>query len=491
VREIGREAVALAEALWDKVDDLPIVPSAFRISPVRYQFYGHGAFMGAAPALLADHRWRRILAFLMPDVYADMVAVVRAGEGPPRLIPMFENNPVMAAFGVVRSFASRLDAPEDPGDLAGMEWDVFVDGDLVEAWERATGDERAALLVRIADGMVIAHASSADTVQEAMGICQYRDVRKTRKTHMGGVEAGAWLDLFARALELARAPDLGAALRAMAREERMVSDEQCADGTFARPRPPLAAVRAFGEVSGRRHLSIVLEIKSLRSTPGFLTDLVAEWNRRGLHVAGVCSFLLDEIRGVSAMTQEIDGEALPGPREILFFHYAGDLQHACDEGTLPPGQSVLFNGASLLYAEEGVEDGPSAYRIKEDAVADLGRYRARHDLHVGLYVQEGDCDEAAAGLLSDLVGREPATFDLGFAWGGLRDEVAIGRATHPRLGYGSQRTLGKVGKARHWQVTGVPAPPVEEDAESPASPPIDPEEPDAQPPPHSGPARWA
>ncbi len=458
-REIGREAAALAEALWDRLEDLPLAPSAFRISPVRNQFYGHGAFMGAAPALLADTRWRRILAFLMPDVYADIEEAVRSGEGPPRFIPMFENNPVMCAFGVVRSFASRLDEASDPGDLAGMEWDVFVDGDLVEALERAEPAERPALLARITDGLVIAHASSADTVQEAMGICQYRDVRKTRKTHLGGVEFAAWLDLFARSLELDRVPDLDGAIRAMAREDRVVSEEQCVAGTFASPRPPRAAVEAFQAVTGRRHLSIVLEIKSLRSTPAFLGDLVAELNRRGLHVAAVCAFLLDEIRGVSGISQEVDGERLPGPREILFFHYAGDLQLACDAGEVPAGQAVLFNGASLLQAEEGEENGPSAYRVKEDVVADLAEYRARHDLQVGLYVQEGDCDEAAAGLLSDLVGREPSTFRLGFAWGGLRDEVAIGRAGSPRLGYGAQRRLGMLGKARQWRVASAsPAP---------------------------------
>ncbi|MBN1336386.1 MAG: 2Fe-2S iron-sulfur cluster binding domain-containing protein [Deltaproteobacteria bacterium] len=112
----------------------------------------------------------------------------------------------------------------------------------------------------------------------------------------------------------------------------------------------------------------------------------------------------------------------------------------------------MFNGASLLDAEEGEENGPSAYRVKEGVIAELAEYRARHDLHVGLYVQEGDCDETAADLLSSLVARKPATFDLGFAWGGLRDEVAIGRAASPRLGYGPQRRLGLVGKARQWRL---------------------------------------
>ena len=148
--------------------------------------------------------------------------------------------------------------------------------------------------------------------------------------------------------------------------------------------------------------------------------------------------------------QQVLGQQLPGPREVLFFHFAGELQQACDAGELPAGVSVLFNGASLLEADE---DGECvSYRIKEDVIVEISEYKARHGLHIGLYVQEGDCDSAAAQHLSSLVGRSDDPFDLGFAWGGLRGQVSIEPGAEPRMGYGNQWGLELVGQARHWKV---------------------------------------
>ena len=79
-------------------------------------------------------------------------------------------------------------------------------------------------------------------------------------------------------------------------------------------------------------------------------------------------------------------------------------------------------------------------------------YKARHGLHIGLYVQEGDCDSGAAACLSALVARGDDPFDLGFAWGGLREEVGIETGEWPRMGYGSQRSLELVGRAFQWEV---------------------------------------
>lgn len=129
-RILGAEVIQLGAMVWDKVDDLPLVPASFKLTPIRTQFYGHGAFMGAAPALLADPRWRRILAFLMPDVFEEVRTVLAAGGGPLALIPMMENNPVLAAFGVFRGASSRREGgDESPHHMSGIEWDVFVDAD--------------------------------------------------------------------------------------------------------------------------------------------------------------------------------------------------------------------------------------------------------------------------------------------------------------------------------------------------------------------------
>jgi hypothetical protein len=273
---------------------------------------------------------------------------------------------------------------------------------------------------------------------------------------MGGVEVTHWMDLFGRALELAEAPDLDAAIRHMSSEPRTTSAEECLRHTFAIPRPWSCAVDAYRRVTGASELSIVLEIKSLRSTPLLLADLMFELNRRGVHVAGVGAFAMEEIAGVSAHHQRIEDRWYPGPREVLFFHFAGDVQAAAENGALPHGQCVMFNGASLIDADPpppggGLFDARETYRIRHDVVDELGAVVAELGLQVGLYVQEGDTDATAAHLLAQLVEAREEVFALGFAWGGLRDAaVDLGSSEHDHRGYGGQRMLEFVGRARHW-----------------------------------------
>lgn len=448
-RKIEAEARQIGLQLLDVIDDLPFVPTLVPIRPVANQYYGHGAFMGAAPALLADEKWRYILAFLMPDVYVQVDTALKAGANNAALIPMFENNPVMCAFGTWYGIKRRQGQAARPaGDLTGMEWDVFVDSVQVEEWEATPGapedPARESVVEAIIDRMVIAHASTADTVQESVGVCQYPDVRRTLKTAMGGVVAPAWMDLFTRALRLAQVSDLKAAVLTMSAEARSASPDECDRNTFARPIPMPTAAELYRRFAGQR-FSVVLEMKTLRSTPLLLAALVRGLNRRGIHVAAVCSFSMDEIRGVSAQLQ---ADGLPGPREIQFFHYAGDLQLACDEGNLAPGQGVLFNGATLLRY---TPDDAKPYVIEDDVVAELGEYRQRFQVDIGIYVQEGDCDALAAGELSEMVATNPATFALGFAWGGLLDEAHVRPDGTDRRGLGSQAMLGMIGRARDWR----------------------------------------
>ncbi|MFT4975142.1 MAG: hypothetical protein ACI8S6_001029 [Myxococcota bacterium] len=445
--KLGEEAVDLAMRVWDQLDDLPFVPDAFRIPPITRQLYAHGAFMGAAPALLADERWRRILAFLMPDVYADVTEALRDGKSPSALIPMFENNPVMAAFGIWRSAQSDEDQWEL--DQVGVEWDLFIDGELAEAFEGTPEADRPALVEAILASAVVAHAAALDTLQENLGFCQHDDVRGTRKAKLGGVEVSAWLDLFARAFRLAEAEDPARLLLAMAAEGRVQEGEACLLHTFTEPISPAEAVETFCAVTGRERFSVVLDMKSLRSTPALFGALIGALNTHGIHVTAACSFALEEIEGLSQMMQHVGGIDLPGPREVLFFHYAGDLQRACDAGTVPSGMSVLFNGGSLLSVDSWFSKTPN-YTINAAVIEDLARYQRRHDLQIGLYVQEGDCDSAAAALLGELVEAHGETFRLGFAWGGLREEVAFEPGGEPRMGHGSQLALSFIGKANDW-----------------------------------------
>ena len=451
-----RLADRLADTLLMDIDFAKIIDAFWltarsTFKPVAIQYYGHGAFMGAAPALLADPQWRRILAFLMPDVFTALEQRIQQGADASQLIPMLENNPVVAAYGTKRSatLSSQLDSPNH---LAGMEWDVFVDSALIAQWEAAEDESsKTKVMNAVLDTTMIAHGSSVDLIQESMGVCQYADVRRTPKTHFGGVEMDAWLDFYGRALFLSRHPDFDAAVKQMSAEPRSTRPEAAMIGTFALLWTVPTVVALHREVSKRELLSIIIDIKSLDSTPPFLSALVQHLNRLGLHVAAVGSFNRAETLGLSAHVQHVGDHTLPGPREVWFFHYAGDLQAVCEAGLVERGQSVMFNGASVIAHTTSVE-GLHAYTACEDILVELEIWREYLCLEVGLYVQEGDCDAGAAAALSEIIDTWPQTFSLGFAWGGLRDEAGLPSGPKPKLGYGSQRMLGYLGKAKHWQL---------------------------------------
>ena len=464
-REVEAEA-RLAEAevrqvgarLLEPFEGLTLFDAVLGIAPISTQYYGHGAFMGAAPALLADAKWRRILAVLMPDVFADVRQALDERDPMPKVIAMLENNPVMGAFGSLQAHAVSGDN-ESEHHLVGMEWDIFVDQDQIEAWEAAETEAARLRCMGVAvDTALIAHARSTDTVQESIGICQYRDVRRTPKSGLGGVELPVWIDLYARALELGFAADTEAAMARMDAEPRLEADEACDLHVFVERFPMERALALHARAAQGRMFSVVLDIKSLRTTPAFLRAFVAEMNRRGLHVSGVGSFLREELEGVSRQPQTVLGEVLEGPREIQFFHYAGDLQLACDSELIIYGQSVMFNGASLLDLVSAA-DGTATYSANYEVLDDLERYRSRHGLTIGFYVQEPDCDAEAASLLSDIATARSETFALGFAWGGLRDGANLPRSEAPRLGLGSQRLLEVVGRARRWCLVSLSEPP--------------------------------
>jgi hypothetical protein len=110
-------------------------------------------------------------------------------------------------------------------------------------------------------------------------------------------------------------------------------------------------------------------------------------------------------------------------------------------------------------------DGSATYSANYEVLDDLERYRARHGLTIGFYVQEPDCDAEAASLLSDIATARSETFALGFAWGGLRDGANLPRSGAPRLGLGSQRLLEVVGRARRWCLLSLSEPPASREGE--------------------------
>jgi len=94
----------------------------------------------------------------------------------------------------------------------------------------------------------------------------------------------------------------------------------------------------------------------------------------------------------------------------------------------------MFNAGFLIsYGATGVstsrtgsfpyisisKDKSKTYAIINDHVEQLRRIRTQQpSLKIALYVQEYDIDARALGLIFNLVNRETAIFNAGFAWGG-------------------------------------------------------------------------
>lgn len=87
------------------------------IPRIRHLAYAHGGFFGAAPFLLADPQWVRVLRRLLPDVYVEISRRVLFSPSS-KLIHWAENNPVVAAYGAVQAL-ERLEEEEDGGGGGG------------------------------------------------------------------------------------------------------------------------------------------------------------------------------------------------------------------------------------------------------------------------------------------------------------------------------------------------------------------------------------
>lgn len=406
------------------------------IPETKNQFYAHGAFMGAAPQLMADKKWNRILEVLMPDVHTDATRALRKGPNSQELILMFENNPVMGAYGMYQT--RQMDITREGGrsdrisKMQAMEWDVFLPTTIVEKYHKApTEAEKARLAHDMVNEMLIAHGTASQTVREnVLGIRQYDNVKGTRKSEQGGVRPGAWMDLFGRALQLATDPH-------WERKANEYEDpdlhprvnnpaDQAAHQTFKNQLSFREVIDLYKSMFGKETFSVLLDIKSRDASPMILTALIRDLNLRGVLVYGVGTFKHSEIAGLGRMTQTVDGRTYTGPKEIKFFHLAGDLQKACLKNEISDGDTVMFNAGSLI-SYSSFATGPqtkASYKIKSQVVDQLRIYKKHYGFHLGVYVQENDIDDRAATLITELTNSEPGIFDLGFAWGGLSGETA-------------------------------------------------------------------
>jgi hypothetical protein len=192
-------------------------------------------------------------------------------------------------------------------------------------------------------------------------------------------------------------------------------------------------------------LGIVFDIKS-RHTSKPVWGLIVDYLRdAGARVEGVASFIVDEVRDISEYTSK-------PVKELLFFHSAGDVQQACHDRRLKPGDAVLFNAGSLLF-DSNATNGNSLnclslnrYRTTFDAdevkrryfilpfaqfrqgsqTSTIKHYKDKFRLSIGLYCQEFAIDEAAISLLVKYVNDNLDVYDLGLSWGGVNGVTVRG-----------------------------------------------------------------
>jgi hypothetical protein len=450
----------------------------FDNGPIHNVMYTHGGFFGAAPFLLTNSHWISILRHLMPDVYVEISRRIRVP--PQRLIHWAENNPVVAAYGSAHEL-------ELNGVFPSIEWDVFLNPALVLRVERILQKRAdflhcilpdsthlkplqtisAAKIVsysdrnilryydrqlqlgvhELVDKMLIAHGKLGHLLLEQTGIAKYYTysrVRRTRRTLGGGIYARQWMAVFAESLKLGFLDESPAGSPKSETEKTSLfamARSSCPDTSISESVDTVKSI-----AKSESPIGLVLDVKS-RHVPKNIWGCVVDTLRAsGVRVEGVGSFVIEDIRDISKYT-------INPVKEILFFHSAGDMQHACHDGSVRNGDIVFFNAGSLLWQplqENEASTGKAcrqifgsfdplsakaAYRLLPFALpskamnknmggaasseSSIENYKNRFNLSIGLYVQEFAIDEKAVDILVRLVNETPRVYNLGLCWGGI------------------------------------------------------------------------
>lgn len=437
-----REVLQLQSAVGNQFVSQLLAPKRpIQRQEVGNQFYAHGAFMGAARQMLNDPKWNRILQTLMPDVYADVHDERDEGD----LIPMLENNPVMAAYGLFKT--QQLDKQKEGGrsdriqTIQAIEWDVWLDPDVINGYNVAVLMGPSAVAQQdklLVDSMIIAHGNTKQTVIEnKIGYPQYDAVKKTGKSELGGARSTAWMDLFGRAMRLATADDPDKLMEEMRGEARHTGkNDQSLYQTFEKKTPFNEVVKLYKKTFGKESFSVLLDIKS-QSPPHVLRKLIRELNRRGVHVYGVGTFRFSELNELAQIEQKVGGMPMGAPKAIKFFHGIGNLQTACTDGEVFKGDNVMFNAGSILDSVDWNANKPDADDAEiESIIQKLGEFKNTYGFQLGLYIQEGAADKRAAQKITAFSNKHPDIFDMGFGWGGIGNDM--GPVTGGGSGMGAQ-----------------------------------------------------
>lgn len=378
-----------------------------------------------------------------------------------------KNNPVVAAYGVIKKLERKVQKKKE-GSSATLEWDVFLCPESVKTLESillkrdrlllqlgqeyrspfelktddirftkkkddeddddrqllkslVESDVEARCCARfLSETMLVAHGSTTQLILEQMGLFRsfnHSQVRRSRKTRGGGVDARSWLTIFAEALRTGanRAED----------DDSFVCDKSPLSSNYLDHQPVPESVRlinmALGGGDNSDRLRLIIDSKSRRVSPRVWAMVVEALGAYGIQVEGVATFVHQEIRGLSDFS--IAG--------ILLCHTAGDLQRACHEGRVRKGDKIYFNGGSLLITERDRITGSTVYRLRPFAIdgsnsrSTVRAYKEAFDLSLGLYCQEFAIDDAAVNLLVKEVNRTDTVYDLGLSWGGLNGKTIL------------------------------------------------------------------
>lgn len=180
----------------------------------------HGSFAAAAPFVMIDLKWKRILRKLMPDAHARAVAQMRKTDSieslrVTQMMKWAENNPVVAAYGILSNqydnvaigipemnamptpMASNKDRSTDQfkktpvpsrpvtkQTIPPLEWNVFLDPLIASQVDAAITNERNARtgeekceaervlrrhMSRLVKRMILSHGSTSQLISEAFG----------------------------------------------------------------------------------------------------------------------------------------------------------------------------------------------------------------------------------------------------------------------------------------------------------------------------------
>ena len=273
----------------------------------------------------------------------------------------------LRASGSGSGSSSRIRTREP--NITAIEWDVFLDPNIVKKVDEAIEDAqkctdlRASILAeievdrqvaRLISRMLLAHGSAGQLVTEALGVVpKYnfsRVAQTTRpdisKSHMQstGIFVDRWLTLFLAALRIGRNNSFRSQ-KSPAKNVMTSETNQDINGVhWERPllcglllcmglEDPNSKAADHGSNAMASNLkeirnilgaplAVVLDLKSRRVPPRVWARLIDNLRSRGLCVKGIGSFDIKELRSVA--------ECCSTPvAPIRFFHSAGDLQRAC------------------------------------------------------------------------------------------------------------------------------------------------------------------